>query len=190
MPSDDDLRHAMAAAMTGFAETIATLTDTDLDAASMCDGWTVRDVVEHIIGGDRFAAFVLDGGSLHDAIGAVMGVDHLGDDMMASVADASAGARAGFTRSLDRIVEHPVGVIPARRFISFRVLDQLGHTWDIAEALDREVALDPEAVRVALEIVDLERDMLDASEHFAMPPAIDADDTDPQVTFLRSIGRG
>ena len=104
MPSDDELRGAMAAAMAGFAEVVDALSETDLDAASMCDGWTIRDVVEHIIGGDRFAAFVLDGGSLHDAIGAVMGVDHLGDDMTASLADASAGARAGFAGPLDRTV--------------------------------------------------------------------------------------
>lgn len=180
----------MAVAMAGFAEVVGGLSDADLDAASMCDGWTVRDVVEHIIGGDRFASFVLDGGSLHDAIVAVMGVDHLGDDMVASLADASAGARAGFAKPLDRTVEHPVGTIPARRFISFRVLDQLGHTWDIAQALGRPVPLDPEAVRVGLEIVEIEREMLDASEHFAMPPTIDADEADPQTTFLRAIGRG
>ena len=180
----------MAAAMAGFAEVAGGLSETDVDAASMCDGWTIRDVIEHIIGGDRFAAFVLDGGSLHDAIGAVMGVDHLGDDMAASLADASAGARAGFAGPLDRTVEHPVGEIPARRFISFRVLDQLGHTWDIAHALGHPVVLDPEAVRVGLEIVELERDMLDASEHFALPPTTEVGDTDPQATFLRAIGRG
>ena len=190
MPSDDELRVAMAGAMAGFADVAGALSEADLDAASMCVGWTIRDVVEHVIGGDRFAAFVLDGGSLPDAIDAVMGVDHLGDDMVASLADASAGARAAFAGPLDRAVEHPVGTIPARRFISFRVLDQLGHTWDVAHALGRDVVLDSEAVRVAIEIVELEREMLDASEHFVTPPATETDDNDPQTTFLRAIGRG
>lgn len=157
----------MAAAMAGFAHVVAELDDTELDQASMCDGWTIRDVVEHVIGGDRFAAIVLDGGSLPDAIEAVMGVDHLGDDRDASLAEASAAARLGFTESLDRSVDHPVGVVPARRFIGFRVLDQLGHTWDIAEALGNEATLDPIAVGVGLAIVELEQEMLDTSAHFA-----------------------
>lgn len=190
MASDDELRDAMARAMAGFAAVVADLTDDDWDQPSMCDGWSVRDVVEHVIGGDRFAPIILGGGSLEEAIDAVMGVDHLGDDPVRAVADASATTRAAFADSLDRIVAHPVGEIPARRFIGFRVFDQLGHTWDIAAALGRPVTLDPVAIDVALQVAETEREMLDASTHFAMPPADGVDAAgDPQIRFLQTIGR-
>jgi uncharacterized protein (TIGR03086 family) len=189
MTTDDELRDAMARAMTGFAAVVADVDDDDWDRASMCDGWTIRDVVEHVVGGDRFAPIILGGGTLDEAIEAVVGVDHLGDDPIGAVADAAASTRAAFADSLDRLVDHPVGSIPARRFIGFRVFDQLGHTWDIAAALGRPVELDPVAVQVALDVAEAEREMLDASTHFAMPPSIDADDGDPQATFLRTIGR-
>ena len=131
MMTDDELRDAMARAMTGFAAVVAELVADEWDRPSMCDGWTVGDVVEHIVGGDRFAPIILGGGSLDDAIAAVVGVDHLGTDPSGAVADAAASTRDAFAASLDRTVDHPVGEIPARRFLGFRVLDQLGHTWDI-----------------------------------------------------------
>ena len=69
------------------------------------------------------------------------------------------------------------------------MLDQLGHTWDIGAALGRPPTLDPQAVAVALEICASEREMLDASTHFAMPPAAAVEFGDAQTTFLQSIGR-
>lgn len=178
----------MARAMAGFAAVVAELGDGDWDRSSMCEGWTVRDVVEHVVGGDRFAPILLAGGGLDEAIEAVIGVDHLGDDPSGAVADAAASTRDAFAGSLDRTVDHPVGAIPARRFIGFRVFDQLGHTWDIAAALDRAVTLDPAALQVALEVADAERDMLETSTHFA-EAVVHGAAADPQTRFLRTIGR-
>ena len=174
--------------MAGFAQATATVRDDEWDRPSMCTDWTIRDVVEHVVGGDRFAPILLDGGTLDEAIAAVVGVDHLGDDPIGAVADASAATRAAFAGSLDREVDHPVGTIPARRFIGFRIFDQLGHTWDIAEALGHPVVLDPAAVSIALAIVEHEREMLAASSHFADATG-DAAETDPQTRFLQTIGR-
>ncbi|MEO0493358.1 MAG: TIGR03086 family metal-binding protein [Actinomycetota bacterium] len=188
MSTDDELRTALAAAMRGFAEVVAGLGSDDLATPSMCPGWSVRDVVDHIIAGDRFAALALDGRSLGDAADAVLGVDHVGDDPVGNLAEAAAAARAGFARPLDVTVDHPIGPLPARRFIGFRVLDQLGHTWDVAHALGDDIDLDAAAIDIALAVCDLEREMLDASAHFTM--AVDAaTDADPQLRFLRSIGR-
>ena len=189
MASDDELRDAMARAMQGFAAVVADLTDGDWVQPSMCEGWTIRDVVEHVIGGDRFAPIILGGGTLDEAIAAVVGVDLLGDDARSSLADAAGATREAFAGSLDRTVDHPVGEIPARRFIGFRVFDQLGHTWDVAAALDRPIVLDPAALAVALEVAEAEHDMLESSTHFAPPPPVDVEIDDPQTTFLHTIGR-
>ena len=189
MATDDELRQAMAAAMAGFAAVVGEVGPDDWLRDSPCEGWSVFDVVDHVIAGDRFAAIVLDGGTLDAAIGAVVGIDHVGGDAVGATTDAAAGARAGFAGPLDAEVEHPVGRIPARRFLGFRIMDQLGHTWDVATGIGRPVTLAPDAVAVALEVAATERAMLDASAHFAMPPEIDVDSSDPQSTFLRMIGR-
>lgn len=189
MATDDELRQAMASAMAGFASVVEGVGAADWTRDSPCEGWSVFDVVDHVIAGDRFAAIVLGGGTLDAAIGAVVGVDHVGDDAVGAATEAAAGARAGFAGPLDVEVEHPVGRIPARRFLGFRLMDQLGHTCDLANGLGHPVTLAPDAVAVALEIADAEQAMLDASTHFAMPPDVDVDSDDPQSTFLRMIGR-
>ena len=189
MPTDQELRDAMAAAMDGFATMVTEIGPDQWDRPSPCDGWSVYDVVDHVIAGDRFAAIVLGGGSLEDAIEAVVGIDHVGADPATAARSAAAGARAGFGEPLDREVEHPVGTIPARRFLGFRIMDQLGHTWDVATGIGRGPALDLDAVRVALDVAAAERDMLDASAHFAMPPQIAVETDDPRSTFLQMIGR-
>ena len=175
--------------MAGFAAIVGEVGPDDWSSDSPCEGWSVFDVVDHVIAGDRFAAIVLGGGTLDAAIGAVVGIDHVGADAVAATVDAAAGARTGFAGPLDAEVEHPVGRIPARRFLGFRIMDQLGHTWDVATGIDRPVTLAPDAVAVALEVAATERAMLDASAHFAMPPGVDVDSGDPQSTFLRMIGR-
>ena len=189
MPTDHELRDAMNAAMAGFATAVAAIEPGDWDKPSPCDGWSVHDVVDHVIAGDRFAAIVLGGGRLDDAIREVVGIDHVGDEPVVAARSAAAEAMAGFNGPLDRKVEHPVGTIPARRFLGFRIMDQLGHTWDVAAGTGRNPALDVGAIRVALEVAAAEREMLDASTHFAMPPEVDVESDDPRSTFLQMIGR-
>lgn len=189
MASDEQLRGAIAAAMEGFAAAVAAIGPADWAKPSPCDGWSVHDVVDHVIAGDKFAAIVLGGGRLDDAIEAVVGIDHVGDEPAAAARAAAADARTGFDGPLDLEVEHPVGLIPASRFLGFRIMDQLGHTWDIATGIGRPAALDAEAVRVAIEVAAAEREMLDASAHFAMSSDVAVDSGDPRSTFLQMIGR-
>ena len=145
-----------------------------------------EDVVEAIEAG-RFAVHQMC--TLDDAIETVVGIDHVGDDPVAATAAAAAGARRGFEGDLDAEVEHPVGRIAARRFLGFRIMDQLGHTWDVATGIGRPAPLPGDAIRVALQVAAAEREMLDASTHFAMPPDVDVDSGDPRSTFLQMIGR-
>lgn len=175
--------------MDGFAAVVAEIGTTDWDRPSPCEGWSVHDVVDHVVAGDRFAAIILAGRTLDDAIGEVVGIDHVGDDPVRAVGDAAAGARVGFDRSLDADVDHPVGRISARRFLGFRIMDQLGHTWDVATGIGRPASLDAAAVAIGHEVATTERAMLDASAHFAMPADIDVDSDDLRSTFLHMIGR-
>lgn len=120
-----------------------------------------------------------DGWSVRDVV----------DEPVAAARAAAADARTGFDGPLDHEVEHPVGLISARRFLGFRIMDQLGHTWDIATGTGRPAALDAEAVRVAIEVAVAEREMLDASAHFAMSSDVAVDSGNPGSTVLQMIGR-
>lgn len=188
MASDDDLRTAMARTMSGFAKVVATLNPEHWDLPSPCAEWSVFDVVDHVVAGERFTVGVLGGASLTEAVEAQVGLDPKAD-VLEQVTKAAAAALEAFNGSLDRIVDHRVGPISARRMLGFRIIDQLGHTWDVATATGQPVALDPMALAVGVEIALDERPTLERSPNFATSPGDETETGDPLTTFLRTIGR-
>ena len=189
MASDEQLRDAMAKTMAGFATVVAALEPQHWDRPSPCTQWSVFDVIDHVVAGERFTVEVLAGASLAEAVEAQVGLDPQNADAVGQVTDAAAAALAAFDGSLDRIIDHRVGRISARRMLGFRIIDQLGHTWDVATATDQPVALDPDALAFGVEIALAERTTLERSPNFATSPDDRVEMGDPLTTFLRTIGR-
>ena len=107
---------------------------------------TVRELVEHVVVGNRFTALLLAGVS-RDEAGARLAGDQLGDDPLAAVAD-SAGlqAEAFAVAPPDQVVPHPRGDIPANSLFRFRVVDLVVHAWDLLHAAELDETLDPTVV--------------------------------------------
>ena len=106
------------------------------------------------------------------------------------VVDVAAPALDAFGGSLDRTVEHRVGTITARRMLGFRIIDELGHTWEVVTATDQPSNLDPNALTVGVEIAMAERKTLEQSPHFATSPEDGQTASgDPLAMFLQVIGR-
>ena len=187
--SDEQLRQAMATTMRGFAAVVATLEPQDWGRPTPCTGWSVFDVVDHVVAGERFTAMTLTGATLAEASEGQIGLDRRDPDVMGQVAEAAAAVLEAFAGSLDRVIEHRVGPVSARRVLGFRIIDQLGHTWDLATAISRPVALDPDALAVGLEVVRAERATLEHSPNFVTLPQGQAGTHDPQARFLHAIGR-
>lgn len=187
--NDDQLREAMAKTMSGFAAVVATLERDDWGRPSPCVGWSVFDVVDHVVAGERFTVGVLGGASLAEAVESTVGLDPQNPDVVGQVTKAAAAALAAFDGSLDRTIQHRVGPISARRMLGFRIIDQLGHTWDVATATNQTVALEPDALAVGVSIALSERTTLERSPNFATSPDDEVESVDPLTTFLRTIGR-
>jgi uncharacterized protein (TIGR03086 family) len=102
---------------------------------SVCGDWTVRDVADHIVGGNRFAVALLDGASTAEAIGAAQTGSFEGDpiELFDETAAAQLAAFEG-DGALERIVHHPAGDMPGAAFIGFRAGDLLLHGWDLARS--------------------------------------------------------
>lgn len=107
-----------------------------------CEEWTVRDLLEHMIGvvaglgaaagGRPPAAFVL------------------AEDSAAQFQDAAATALAAWRRPgvLDRVIDGGAGPMPGRVLASINLLDTATHTWDLATATRQPAEL-PDAVATA-----------------------------------------
>ncbi|HYN30870.1 MAG TPA: TIGR03086 family metal-binding protein [Dermatophilaceae bacterium] len=107
-------------------------------APSTCEGWSVEDVVRHVVeGNERLAAALTQEGDVHGgAGGGGTSAPHSGDGMpWAERHRASAGAVvAGFRRpgALERPVTVPAGTMPGRFVVSLRTVESLVHGWDVA----------------------------------------------------------
>lgn len=176
--------------MEGFAAAVEAVEPHHWERPSPCSEWSVWEVINHVVAGEHFTAEVLGGASLVAAVEAQVGLDPQNPDLVSQVVDASAVALVAFEGSLDRTVEHRVGTITARRMLGFRIIDELGHTWDVATATGRSAELDVDALAIGTEIALAERTTLERSPNFATSPDDRGTPVGDQLTvFLHAIGR-
>jgi len=123
-----------------------------------CTDWDVRYLVAHVVGGNRFAALVLNGETAENAVGTIMTTSQLGDDPDQDFAASATEQRRefGVAGRLEAPVDHPVGTMTAARFLSFRVFDIAVHTWDLAIGIDANPALDTDLVTAVSGIIGAE----------------------------------
>lgn len=175
----------------GFAAQLDLTDDADFGAPTKCEGWTVRDLVAHMVGGARSAAVALRGGSREEAIAAGAG-DVLGDDPRAAFAASVEDHIAAWesVRDTEMIVHHPAADMPASRIIMFRVGDYLLHTWDLGAGLGRSVTLDREVCEYVYSNLEPMAPMLGSIGMFGEGPSGSLEaDADIQTKVLDISGR-
>jgi uncharacterized protein (TIGR03086 family) len=182
---------ALARADAEFDRRLRAITPDDLDRATPCDGWTVRDLVNHVVIGNRMSVVLLEGGSREDGI-ALFATDALGDDYLLAYEDTVADARAEFAApgALDLTVHHAIGDIPATQFLEFRIADLTLHTWDLARAVGADEQLDPELCEHVLESLLPMKPFIGTFGVFGQGPSGDVgDDAPAQLRVLDLTGR-
>ena len=135
-----------------FEKRLRQVRDDQWDTPTPCEGWTVRDLVQHVVGADVMALRLLAGGTREEGMAAVAG-DVLGDDPVAAFVAARDAMVAAFHEegALERTCAHPIGDIPGIQLFGFRVADHTLHAWDLARAIGADEQLDPELVETVLE---------------------------------------
>jgi uncharacterized protein (TIGR03086 family) len=113
-----------------------------LDDKTPCAEWTVRELLEHMIGVVAGMGAATRGESRSPFT--------LGTDPAAQFAAASAGTLAAWRAPgvLDRMVDGGPGPMPGRVLAGINLLDTATHTWDVAVATGQPAAL-PDAVATA-----------------------------------------
>ncbi len=141
---------ALVGAAASYRARLVAIDPGQWDEPSVCDGWSVRDVADHVVGGNRFAVGALGGLSADDALARAMAPGFDGDPVAlfdASVAPQTEAFSA--PGALDGVVHHVVGDLPASLFIGLRAGDMVLHGWDLARSTGGDEHLDPTLVEVA-----------------------------------------
>lgn len=154
--SDVDMLGALDAATDEFGRRLRLVGEETWTLPTPCSDWDVRYLTAHVIGGNRFAVHVLGGMTATEAIQQVMSSPQLGGDAVEAWTSTCATQAAAFHAdgALQRPIDHPLGEIPGRQFLEFRVFDITLHAWDLARSIHEDERLDPDLVDVVLNIVE------------------------------------
>jgi len=162
-------------------------TDEQLGLPSPCDGWSVRDLLNHVVGGAvRYRLLLED--APEELIAGTRTADHLGPDPAASLRDKARVLSSAFAapEAGARIVHHRAGDITGDQLRTLRVVECTMHGWDLATATGQDPTIPDE---LAGEVIAATGriDMLRGQGFFAPPPADVSDDR--AVAVLQLTGR-
>jgi uncharacterized protein (TIGR03086 family) len=157
------------------------------DRATPCVDWSVRDVVNHVVGEHLWAPELLGGATMTD-VGDRFDGDVLGDDPLAAWDPAIYRSLTAWAKvPADRPVHLSFGDTPAREYAEQMLVDLVVHAWDVSRGAGLDERMDPAAVRHALAYVEPHAAGLAASGLFAEPVPVSSDD--PQDRLLGLLGR-
>ena len=173
-----------------FRQRLVEVESDDWARPTPCDEWSVRDLVNHVVGGNLRYVMIL-AGEPADAVVRTREQDWLGSDPLGSFDDAFARVIESFSVPgiLAAAVRHPrLGAMTADQLRVLRVNELTVHAWDLARAVDTDDRLDEEVVAWLLE--RLEPLLATRAGLYEPDAADDLPAAGPQGRLLRLLGRG
>lgn len=153
------------------------------------DGWDVRQLLNHVVAGNWWAAELAAGRTI-DEVGDRLDGDVLGDAPLAAWDASAEAAAAAFEApgALEAPCAVSYGPVPGEVYAGHRFLDVLLHGWDLAKATGQSAELDSALVDAALEVLTPQWEPLRASGAFRTDVPV-PEDADPQTRLLAMVGR-
>jgi uncharacterized protein (TIGR03086 family) len=153
-----------------------------------CREWNVRELVNHVVGEDRWTVPLLEGATIAD-VGDSLDGDLLGADPLAATGAAADAAVAAVRTAVPTgmKVHLSYGDEDVEEYVRQLAADHLIHGWDVAAAVGGERRLDPELVaEVAGWFAERESLYRDAG---MIDAVVDGVGDDPQDRLLAAFGR-
>ena len=174
-------------AIYGFDAVVNRVGDDQWDVDTPCDGWKVRDVVDHQVAIMGMVAAMARGESPEINLQTEAGP---GDDPRAAWADTRDELLAALDTqgALQREADTPFGHMTVDRFVGILAIDPLTHTWDIATAVGIDPALDEDLCVKGARQLERAGEMIRGPGMYGPAVAV-ADDADAITRFIAISGR-
>jgi uncharacterized protein (TIGR03086 family) len=171
----------------GLMETaVANIGPAQWDAPTPCPEWNVRELVRHVIAGNRMFASVV-AGKAPDVQSRAAPDAKLPRQFRASGDELLAAFRR--PGALDRVVELPIGAVPGIAALHLRVTEVLVHSWDLAEATRTRVRFPDELAELELAFSQRKLADIPADRTPFAPPQPVADDAPAIDRLAACLGR-
>lgn len=137
----DDALLPLATVLDDAAELVAAVAPGQWELPTPCTEWTVRQLVNHLVGGNRLFTRVLRGEQLPppEQLGRRAAEDQLGDDPAKAFRTSADDLLAAFEAPevLQQTFTVPAGTLPGPAVVHLRTVEILVHGWDLARAVGR-----------------------------------------------------
>jgi uncharacterized protein (TIGR03086 family) len=174
-----------------FRQRLAEVEIGDWTRPTPCDDWTVRDLANHVIGGN-FRYVMILGGEPADSILRTRDEDWCGADPCASFDDGFARVTQAFSAPgiLRASVHHPKsGAMTGAALRMWRVNELTVHGWDLARAIGSDDRLHEGLVLWLLQRIEPLHSTVAASGLVKAGVADDLSAASPQTRLLNLLGR-
>ena len=184
-----DLFDKYVRALDEFGRRVHEVRPDQWDNQTPCTEWDVRTLVNHIVGEQLWAPYLLAGRTMEEVGGRFDG-DVLGDDPGSAWDNAAADARAAFGRAgaLEGTVHLSYGDDEAETYARQMITDLTVHAWDLARGIEADDTLDRALVERVHDWTVPQADALASTGLFA-PPVPTASDAPVQARTLAMFGR-
>jgi uncharacterized protein (TIGR03086 family) len=186
---DVDLPEVHARALDATARLVAGVQDQQWSIQSVCDEWTVRELVNHIVTGNWWVPELMGGRTIEE-VGDRLAGDVLGDDPSAAYDESARAAAATFRApgAMDAPALVSYGPVPGSVYCGHRFIDVLIHGWDVAASTGQDRRLDTELVQACWAVVEPQRAELSGSGAYGTNVEV-AEDAPLQTRLLAALGR-
>lgn len=143
----------LARAFASTRNVLANVQPVQLDGPTPCASWTVRDLINHIVGGSHWFGATTESGEA----GPSSEQDWTEGDMVASFDSGVARALAAFKApgAQEKTIKLPFGEFPGSVYMGLATTDTFTHGWDLAKATGQSVDLDAALAEKLLEAATL-----------------------------------
>src|SRR5262249_32611283 len=154
-----------------------------------CEGWDVRELVNHIVSGNFWAGELARGKTIEE-VGDRLDGNVLGDEAVAAYDESARAANEAFRApgAMEAPCAVSYGPVPGAVYAGHRLIDVLIHGWDVAKATGQDTTLPPDLVEATWAVVEPQKDLLLGSGMFGAdhttPPGADR-----QTALLTLLGR-
>jgi uncharacterized protein (TIGR03086 family) len=154
-----------------------------------CTAWNVKDVANHIIGENLWAAELFKGRTIGD-VGSALDGDLAGDDPARAYRTSLQAATNAVSEpgAMEAVCHLSFGDYSGADYAAQLFMDSLIHGWDVAKATGQNTMLDPDLVNACLPIADLITSQFRGAGVFGDDLTDSAGD-EPQARLLALAGR-